>query len=381
MKYSKKLLIALFFLSFIFLPIYENFSSQEFVVDYEEQSNFQENFLKMSDIAGTDLYTEQINALVAGNKSVIKQSLFTNDTSILSKFDTRDPAFYKCNVLFSVSNGITPELFPRVLNEDRFSKQYETSFNSFSGFLYYDEEMREEDVSFRANRALDIIRKKFEIDLIMINTSSPYLFPFVGYYPNWEVYFNEITTNLPMDGYWKALNVDHLTSEEYITTQHLSSTFLLVNSLDFLDYDAYKSIDQVNFNIDSLDLGYLENLEVGNIFELFSDITVEFGNFSDGLNQTSTQNDFGDFGNMFSSLTLSNESHYTSLMVQYEGLALGITEVSEDEYRFNLWDALGYQGESLKPSEKTFISLIGAFMSEINVNIFCTDVSDATPSY
>jgi len=381
MKYSKKLLIALFFLSFIFLPIYENFSSQEFVVDYEEQSNFQENFLKMSDIAGTDLYAEQINALVAGNKSVIKQSLFTNDTSILSKFDTRDPAFYKCNVLFSVSNGITPELFPRVLNEDRFSKQYETSFNSFSGFLYYDEEMREEDVSFRANRALDIIRKKFEIDLIMINTSSPYLFPFVGYYPNWEVYFNEITTNLPMDGYWKALNVDHLTSEEYITTQHLSSTFLLVNSLDFLDYDAYKSIDQVNFNIDSLDLGYLENLEVGNIFELFSDITVEFGNFSDGLNQTSTQNDFGDFGNMFSSLTLSNESHYTSLMVQYEGLDLGITEVSEDEYRFNLWDALGYQGESLKPSEKTFISLIGAFMSEINVNIFCTDVSDATPSY
>ena len=381
MKNSKEILIALFFLSFISFPIYDNFSSQEFVVDYEEQSNFQEKFLEISDIAGTDLYAEQINAFVAGNKSVIKQSLFTNDTSILPKFDTRDPAFYKCNVLFSVSNGITPELFPRVLNEDRYSKQYETSFNSFSGFLYYDEEMGEEDVLLRANRALDIIRKKFEIDLIMINTSNSYLFPFVGNHPNWEIYFDEITKNLPMDGYWKALNVERLTSEDYVTTQHLSSTFLLVNSLDFLDYDAYKSIDQVNFNIDSLDLGYLENFEVDNIFEQFSDISSLFGNFSDVFNQTSTQNGFGDFGDMFSSLTLSNESHYTSLMVQYEGLALGITEVNEDEYRFNLWDALGYQGESLKPSEKIFISLVGAFMSEINVNIFCTDVSDATPSF
>jgi len=322
---------------------------------------------------------------VAGNKSVIKQSLFTNDTSILPKFDTRDPAFYKCNVLFSASNGITPELFPRVLNEDPYSKQYETSFNSFSGFLYYNEEMREEDVLFRANRALDIIKNKFEIDLIMINSSNAYFFPFIGYHPNWEIYFDEITKNLPMDGYWKALDVDRLTSEEYINTQHLSSTFLLVNSLDFLDYDVYKSIDQVNFNMDSLDLGYLENLEVDSVFAQFSDIIGDsgslFGNFSDVFNQTSTQSDFGDFGGSFGSLTLSNESHYTSLMIQYEGSALGITEISEDEYRFNLWDAMGYQGESLKPSEKIFISLIGAFMSEINVNIFCTDVIDTTPSY
>ncbi len=123
MKCSKEILITLFFLSFIFFPIYNSFNSQGFVVDDEEQSNFQENFLEVSDIAGTDLYAEQINALVAGNKSVIKQSLFTNDTSILPKFDTRDPAFYKCNVLFSASNGITPELFPRVLNEDHYSKQ------------------------------------------------------------------------------------------------------------------------------------------------------------------------------------------------------------------------------------------------------------------
>ena len=382
MKYSKEILLTFFFLSFVFFPIHNDFNRQEFVVDYEEQPNFQEKFLEMSDIAGTDLYAEQINALVAGNKSVIKQSLFTNDTSILPKFDTRDPAFYKCNVLFSASNGITPEIFPRVLNEDHYSKQYEMSFNGFSGFLYYDEEMSEEDVLFRANRGLDIIKKKFEIDLITINTSNAYFFPFVGYYPDWEIYLDEITQNLPMDGYWKALDVERLTSDKYINTHHLSSTFLLVNSLDFLENDVFKSLDQVNFNIDSLDLGYLENLEVDNIFEQFSDIDLGFlfGNFSDDLtsNQTSTQNDFGD---TFNSLALSNESHYTSLMVQYEGLTHGITEVREDEYRFNLWDALGYQGESLKPSEKIFISLIGAFMSEINVNIFCTDVSDATPSY
>lgn len=352
----------------------------------ENDDNFQWDLINPSDIAGTDLYAEQINAFVAGNKSVIKQSLFTNDTSILPRFDTRDPAFYKCNVLFSVSNGITPEIFPRILNEDGDNRQYEMTFNSFSGFLYYDEEINEDDANLRAERALEIIKRKFEIDLIMINVSNPYLFPFVGYYPDWEVYFSEITTNLPMDGYWKALDVERLTSEEYINSQHLSSTFLLVNSLDLLDKDITESIDQVNFNIDSLDLAYLENLEVDNIFEQFSSILVDypsiFGNFSDFLdtNQT-TQEDVEDFADMFSTLTLSNESHYTSLMVQYEGLSEGIKNIGENEYKFNLWDALGYQGEPLQPSEKIFIALMGAFMSEIDINIFCTEIVDETPQY
>ncbi|MFX1287294.1 MAG: hypothetical protein ACFFFY_01875 [Promethearchaeota archaeon] len=387
MKNSKRIVIYIFILSFLSTMFHRAFTIQEFTPRVEDNISSKSASIHTSDIAGSDLYAEQIHAFVAGNKSVIKQSLFTNDTSILSRFDTRDPAFRKCNVAFSASNGITPELFPRILNEESYSQQYEMTFNSFSGFLYYDEELDELDVQMRADRALEIIKRKFEIDLIRVETNNSYFFPFVGHYPDWEIYFREVTTNLPMDGYWKALNVERLTSEEYLKNYHLSSTFLLVNSLDFLDWDITKSIDQVNFNIDSLDLGYLEDLSINNIFEQFTNVVEDygslFGNISDIIssNETLTQEDFEEFGNIFSGLTLSNESHYTSFMIQYEGENQGIKKVHEDEYIFNLWDALGYEGAPLKPSEKTYISLIGAFMSEVVINIFCTDIVDQTPKY
>ncbi|MFW9949634.1 MAG: hypothetical protein ACFFKA_05860, partial [Candidatus Thorarchaeota archaeon] len=387
MKNSKKIVICIFILNFLSMAFQNAFTIQEFWPRVENNNNAKSSSIQNSDIAGSDLYAEQINAFVAGNKSVIKQSLFTNDTSILSRFDTRDPAFRKCNILFSASNGITPELFPRVLNEEGYSKQYEMSFNSFSGFLYYDEELDELDVQMRADRALEIIKRKFEIDLIKVDSNNPYFFPFVGHYPDWEIYFREVTTNLPMDGYWKALNVERLTSDEYLKNHHLSSTFLLVNSLDFLDRDITKCIDQVNFNIESLDLGYLEDANIDNIFEQFTNVLEDysslFGNASDIIssNETSAQEDFSEFGNIFSGLNLSNESHYTSFMIQYEGISHGIKEISENEYSFNLWDALGYKGPALKPSEKIYISLLGAFMSEIDINIFCTDIIDQTPQY
>lgn len=386
MRIIKKLIVLIIILNILSIPLYGNFI-EKFTVPKVEGEDIVENYLiHPSDIAGTDLYAESINAFVAGNKSLIKQSLFTNDTSILPHFDTRDPAFYKCNVLFSASNGITPEIFPRIFNEDSYSKQYGMTFNRFSGFLYYDEEMNVDDIQLRADRALEIIKIKFDLDLIMINESNPYFFPFVGYYPNWELFFHEITNNLPMDGYWKALNIERLISEEYIEKQHLSSTFLLVNSLDLLDLDITESIDQVNFNFDSLDLEFLESFEVDNIFEQFSNILVEipslFGdisNFTDS-NQT-TQGDFEEFGEVFTTLNLSNESHYVSLTVQYEGISAGIKKIGEDEFTFNLWNAIGYQGDSLQPSEKVFIALVGALMSEIDINIFCTDIVDVTPQY
>jgi hypothetical protein len=259
------------------------------------------------------------------------------------------------------------------------------SFNGFSGFLYYDEEMDEEDVKMRAERAFEIIKRKFKIDLFKVDVKNPYFFPFVGHYPDWELYLSEVTTNLPMDGYWKALDVERLSSEKYVQNNHLSSTFLLVNSLEFLDLNISKPIDQVNFNIESLDLAYLEDLGVDNIFEQFTgvlgDFSSLFGNATSDVNETTTQEGFNEFGNLFTTLNLSNESHYTSFMIQYEGDSQGITKISEKEYKFNLWDALGYEGPPLKPSEKTFISLIGAFMSEIDITIFCTDIVYHAPQY
>ncbi|MFX1353542.1 MAG: hypothetical protein ACFFGP_06245 [Promethearchaeota archaeon] len=374
-------------ISFLFIsPI----SILIFISTNHEQNSedSQENIgLKSSDVAGTDLYAEKINAFVAGNQSVIKQSLFTNDTNILPNFDVRDPAFYKCNLLISASNGINPKIFPRILNENNFSNQYSISFNGFSGFLYYDEKITERDAKVRAKRALEIIKRKFAIDLIMINVSKSNFFPFIGSYPDWELFFQEITKNLPMDGYWKALDIDRLTSKDYLLNNHISSTIFTLSSFDFFEKDILDSIKQVNFNLDSLDLSFVYSLEIENLFEQLTDIIVDFesvyGNISQliGDNQTISQEDFEEFSAFFDILSLSNKSHYTSLMIQYEGMEGAINRIGKNQYEFDLWNALNYTGDSLRPSEKIFIALIGAFMSEVDINILCTDIIDVTPKY
>ncbi|MFW9866007.1 MAG: hypothetical protein ACFFEN_07900 [Candidatus Thorarchaeota archaeon] len=347
--------------------------------NYVEKSETLESFAnnrEISDIAGTDLYAELINAYVAGDKSIIKQSLFTNDTNIFSQFDTNDPAFYKCNLLISASNTIQPGIFPNVLTESTISDQYSIGFNRFVGFLYYDDELSPDDAMLRADRALEIIRQKFKIDLILVNTSEPNFFPFIGDYPNWEILLNELTSNLPMDGYWKALDISRLISEEYINSHHLSSTFITLNSLDFLDGDFEITTKQLDFNVDSIDLSFLENLATEDLVEQFNNIIENYG---DLFNATISEEEIEQFVEIFSSFTLSNNSHYTSLFIQYEGLPEGIIKIGKDQYKFNLWNAMGYSGGSLAPSEKIYIALIGAFMTDIEINILCTEIIDVTP--
>ena len=328
-----------------------------------------------TDIAGTDLYSESIDAYVAGNKSIIKQSLFTNDTSILPQFDTRDPAFYKCNVLISASNGITPEIFPRLVTEDDFLNQYQMSFNGFSGFLFYDEGLTQEDARVRAERALKIIGEKFQVDLIPVNTTEENFFPFIGHYPDWNIYLDEIIRNVPKDGYWKALNIERLTSNDYLNNYHLSSTYFLINSLDILDKEFLNSQSQINFNIESLNLNFLQNLEIENIFSQFFGLNTSIG----GVNETISG--FESFSEIFRAFSLSNQSHYTTMMIQYEGAKEAIKKTGESEYSFDLWEAMGYNSGVLRPSEKVFIALIGAFMSEINVRILGSDIIYNTPEY
>jgi len=355
--------------------------------DQKNQNYIESESLETTDVAGADLYAENIDVFVAGNKSIIKQSLFSNDTSILPQFDTRDPAFYKCNLHFSVSNGIVPEIFPSVVTENDIPLQFGMTFNAFSGFLYYDEDLSQTEVHIKAERALDILKRKFEIDLIQIPTSNEFFFPFVGYIPNWNVYMREIIGNLPMDGYWKALDVERLTSDDYINSKHFSSTFLLINSLDLLEKDFLNSIDQIDFNIDSLDLSYLESFDVDTVFEQFSNILLDyptiFGNFTDlfSTNETETGEDMDALSETLGGLSLSNQSHYANLVVQYEGVEGSIIEVSQNNYEFNLWKALNYEGDALRPSEKIFIALLGAFLSNIDINIMSTEITDVSPKY
>jgi len=325
----------------------QNPNSSELVID--------DNNLRLSDVAGTDLYSEMISAYVAGTKSIIRQSLFTNDTNIFTRFDINDPAFEKCNIYLSVSNGITPEIFPYILNDNFIGSELTNNFNGFNGFLYYDQDLDSETAQSKANRALEIIKRKFEIDLILVNSSEPNFFPFVAHFPEWGVFLEQTTTNLPMDGYWKALNIDRLKSSSYMNNFHFSASYLLINSLDLLDEGLNITTDHIHFGADNLDLS-VQILEDENLLEQL------LGGFN------------GSFG-------LSSDSHYVSFSMQYEGLGKGITVVDKNQYKFNLWDALGYKGPPLSPSKKVYISIMGAFLSELDINIICTDVIDSTPEY
>lgn len=362
-------LISPFYLSLN--KYFQNFSFEESEMEVDEI-----DILRVSDIAGTDLYAEQIRAYIAGNKSVIKQSLFTNDTNIFSQFDINDPAFYKCNLLISASNTINPDIFPIPLTESIIADQFASGFNRFVGFLYYDEEITPSDADSRAERALEIIRRKFQIDLIMVNVSEPNFFPFVGDYPDWEILLNELTNNLPMDGYWKALDLSRLTSEVYLNNHHLSSTFIILNSLDFFKGDYEITTTQLDFNINTLDLSFLENLETEELIEQFNNIIENYGEL---LNATISEEELEQFIEILGSFTLLNDSHYTNLVIQYEGLSEGISKTGKNQYKFDLWDAIGYEGEPLAPSEKIYIALIGAFMTDIEINVLCTEIVDATP--
>ncbi|MFX0007599.1 MAG: hypothetical protein ACFFAV_12830, partial [Candidatus Hermodarchaeota archaeon] len=377
---KNKLIILSIMLSLIFLtPI--NFSLENNIIKLNNEEvnalDLEDDNLNQSDVAGSDLYAEKINAFIAGNKSIIKQSLFTNDTNILSQFDSRDPAFYKCNVIISVSNGINPEIFPNILTESNIPSQYHVGFNDFVGFLFYNKDLNVQDAEMRAERALEIIKQKFQIDLIMVNASEPNFFPFVGSCPNWDCFFEELIHNFPMDGYWSALDINRLTSQSYTQNHHLSSTFMLLNSLNFFEGDFDISTDQINFNIESLDLSFLENLELQNLVDQLDTVLKNYG---DIFNATISEEELEQFIEIFSTFTLSNNSHYTSISIQYEGLEEGIQKVGKNQFKFNLWDALGYKGDPLSPSEKIYIALIGAFMSGIEINILGTEIVDMTPN-
>ncbi|MFX1376635.1 MAG: hypothetical protein ACFFA0_12565 [Promethearchaeota archaeon] len=375
MKISIKLFIIIIIL---ILPLYLDLNTYIQKIDIEQrEKNFEnEYFLRSSDIAGTDLYAEQIRAYVAGNRSIIKQSLFTNDTNIFTQFDINDPAFYKCNILISASNTIKPDIFPIPLTEGEIADQFASGFNRFIGFLYYDDEVTQSDANSRADRALEIIRRKFQIDLILVNTSEPNFFPFIGDYPDWQLLLYELTNNLPMDGYWKALDLSRLANENYYKYHHLSSTFIILNSLDFFEGDFKITTSQLDFNLNALDMSFIENLENE---ELINQFNIIIENYGDLFNASISEEELGQFIEILSSFTLLNNSHYTNMVIQYEGLPEGVSKISKDQFKFDLWDAIGYYGEPLAPSEKIYIAIVGALMTNIEINVLCTEIVDSTP--
>lgn len=388
-NYKKNLLIgfALVILmlnipNFILFGTVDSYYNNENIADkHFNDDNIQD--LKKSDVAGSELYSEQINAYVAGAKSIIQQSLFTNDSNIFPNMDFNDPAFYLCTMMLTASNGKVSEMFPSILGENVFSSQLSLSHNSFFGFLFYEEEIEHEDAQKRAERAFKIIKNVFEIDLFRIDTSEKNFFPFIGYYPNWEIVLNRLYVNLPKDGYWKALDLDRLLSNEYLEKQHLSFSILLLNSLEIYNEGINITSSQFNYDISDYALPFLETFNMGESNETTEGLEGLFGGFGEflgieDLNQTFLEGFdeiLGSGGGM-----LDENNRYVTMKIQYEGNPEGIEKITgSNNYKFDLFKAMGYNETTLYPSEKMFIAIIGTFMSEIEINILSTDIIDVSP--
>ncbi|MBD3212373.1 MAG: hypothetical protein GF311_07180 [Candidatus Lokiarchaeota archaeon] len=296
-----------------------------------------------------------------------------------------DPAFYKCNIFISASNGITPKMYPYILSGDE-SQEFDMTFNPFSGFLYYDKELNTNQVNQKAARALEIIRRKFSMDLILVNSSDSHFIPFVGYYPEWEIVIPELVNNLPDDGYWSAFNKERLCCNNYSKNHHLSFSFALINNPDFFKEGISMGNDQIDFNTGVMRASYLEDYELNE----FTEITNVLGDNQDlidsiapllGLNESFTLDDSGNFNNSLGNFSLAKDAHYTILEVQYEGVPGSIQKIGDKQFSFNLFDALAYKGSTLEPSESIYVNILGALLTQLDIDIICSEVLSIQPNY
>ncbi len=320
-------------------------------------------------VAGSEMYSEQLSAYVAGDTSIIKQGYITNDSNVLKGFNYDDPAFDECSILIASSNGITPKMFPSPFSESAFGSEKFLTYDCFYGFLYYGPPSGK-SIADRATRALHIIETIFNIQLFMTDTfDEDYFFPFFGFYPNWADYFELIIENAPQDGYWGAIDSDRLLSEEYLTNKHISSYILMLDSVDTLadGFDFPEGFEK--YSIDYITTSFADVSEISSIFSDVFDL----------LNFTS-----GDFNIFDTEQLLEGDSKFITTILQYEGAEEGLEHISGDEYNFDLMKSLNYnvtKNGPLAPSSKVYISLVGALLSEIDVSIYSSDIISFTPLY
>ena len=165
-----------------------------------------------SDVAGTELYAEQISSFVAGDSAIIRHSFLTNDSNIFENFDYNDPGFLDCNIVIAASNGITPKMFPSPFTTSIFGSENLYVQNSFFGFLFYNTTHASNiTLMERAQRAFNVLKETFGLQLISLNNGESLTFyPFVAYYPEWGNLLDVLTANTPNDGYWATIDKQRL---------------------------------------------------------------------------------------------------------------------------------------------------------------------------
>ncbi len=331
-----------------------------------------------ADIAGSELFAEQLNAVVAGNNSLITHSMITNDSNIFNYFDLRDPAFLDASFMISTSNGKRPATCPLPMGNN--TVPYVTA--PFIGFIYFENTTNTATLQRRLDRVKKIITDNLYIDIIFTepiqNSSFGYYYPFVGDYPNdWARLSNIFLGNLPKDGLWGTVDESKVFSSEYISTHYLGLSIIHVSNINSIrkvfeyDRERYSIIELLLQTID------VQNL-IGSPELLSQGIGTFFGN---GSNQ-----DFSGaqgFSSLFGGLSSGISSYFNTLTymnLQYEGNQNAVKKDQSENYTFSLFDALGYNKTTLKVSEKTFISLIGALLSTISVKIYTAEILQSSPN-
>ncbi|MHA1682622.1 MAG: hypothetical protein ACTSUE_16915 [Promethearchaeota archaeon] len=339
------ILLSTFFMPFMLFTLDIDLGSNEDPRDLPTTMN-------ESVVNGFELYSEQMQFILAGDTCLIRQSAITEDKYIISHVPLDDLAFKNASLIIIISNGIYPANYI-----DAFSASYEqVSFqfpaNGFSAYLSYGITDNNK-IQNRKDAAKDILEAAFEIELFEKTTPETTTFSFYGVLPDLPAALETFTSQVPDDGYFNHLDKERLTAPSYYNNHHLSMGTASIDPWGG-DVDGFDSLGAVS---DILDLLSLNASEISEFLGL---------NFTDNgseeiLNDKTTIN-----------------------FAQYEGNALGVSKTGSNTYRFDMKAALGLEvTDEITPSRAVWNSLIdlnplGIFSTMIDVNVITGDIHDWT---
>ncbi len=377
MKINKKILLKVF----VLLILFQN--TAPFIMSGKESEILENNIFdfsnsapKSSDISGNELYGEQILVQVAGNNTLIQQSYITNDTNIFKRLDLSDPAFFGSSFMIQVSNGIKAKMDPSIYSSNNITK-INTTYESMTGFLFYNNISDYNIIQMRKERAINIFKNIFELDFILLNAIEDpnlgYFYPFFGYTPKWDAYFDTTISNLPVDGYWGAFNQESLSSENYFKKHHLSSSMVFLKNFSYI----HKYLDKIDDIKIPLDFDF-SSLGGSNLLNPASSSSSD----SNFLNDLTGDENLNQPGNQNENLTyLDNLENILIFSVHYEGNEEGITEIDDQKYNFDLFKSLNYSKTELHVSEKIYNSFDGISLSTIGLGFFSAEILECAPEY
>jgi len=365
------IVMVLYFILVIDSCVYINFNiSNENIL-----KNYYNKNIESQIVTSSEIYSEQISIFISGKYSLIRQSYLTNDTNIYKGFDYNDPAFTDCSIFIGASNGIVPKIYPSPYGVDIFSTENLIINKPFFGFLYYETKSSTNTTMYgRSRRALKIIQETFNIEIFELdNQGMDNWYPFIGYYPNWSLILDEISDNAPKDGYWGALNIGRLKSEDYLKNNHISVSLIMFQTMEYLINGINLTEQYFGYSLKNYKFSFLENNSLNN---LIANLFTILGGQMNGT-------DLSSIGFFDVNSFIYGGSKVIMSILQYEGDSKGIEKYG-NYYKFNLSTAMGINkniSKSLSPSSKIYNGFIGALFTTIDVSVYSADIVSWEPKY